>query len=72
MENIKEIVADLMECYDGNGIPNQHYIKKKVTELHNIVKNLPVPVASESYCTICNKKVEYHNFGFALCEDCRR
>jgi len=32
--------------------------------------NTVLPVVSESYCTICNKKVEYHNFG--LCEDCRR
>jgi len=36
------------------------------------VKKLNAPVVSESYCTICNKKVEYHDFGFALCEDCRR
>lgn len=40
MEKIKEIVADLMECYDGTGTPNQHYIKNKVAELHNIVKNI--------------------------------
>jgi len=34
--------------------------------------NIVSPVVSENYCTICNKKVEYHDFGFALCEDCRR
>jgi hypothetical protein len=40
MEKIKEIVVDLMECYDGAGVPNQHYVKNKVAELHDIVKNI--------------------------------
>jgi len=68
MEKIKEIVADLMECYDGTGTPNQHYIKNKVTELHNIVKNINYDtVLAPVICDWCEKDITNKS---KICADC--
>jgi hypothetical protein len=68
MENIKEIVADLMECYDGNGTPNQHYIKNKVTELHDIVKNINYNTVLET--VTCDECYHECNLCASYCEAC--
>lgn len=58
LERVKEIIEDLKECLDGNGVPNVHYITNRLMDLDKVVNTI-------NYTQCCMGEAEK-----LLCEDC--
>lgn len=76
MNNLLEIVNELNEALNnGYGVPNMEWVKTKVKELQNVVKeNCTIPDVSNNEVAVCDhpfNSVETDKLGnFLRCNKC--
>lgn len=40
IKEIKDLIEDLKDCVDGNGVPNIHYISNRIADLDKVVNTI--------------------------------
>jgi hypothetical protein len=40
LKEIKDLIEDLKDCVDGNGVPNIHYISNRIADLDKVVNTI--------------------------------
>jgi hypothetical protein len=40
LKEMKDLIEDLKDCVDGNGVPNIHYISNRIADLDKVVNTI--------------------------------
>ena len=77
MKKIEENLIELLEVFDGNGIPNNIWVKDKLEETLIAVKNCSIPVVvgrSEQLCKhkrVIKSRLRMEDGKSRYCKDCQ-
>ena len=63
MNKVREIVKDLTECFDGQGVPNMMYVKYKIDELDRLA-NSSSDIQNVSKCFSEEDMLKEYSRGF--------
>jgi len=63
LKEIKDLIADLKDCVDGNGVPNIQYISNRIDDLEKVVNTINYIPCCETFKEDRKEDVENSAYG---------
>ena len=63
LKEIKDLIADLKDCVDGNGVPNIQYISNRIDDLEKVVNTINYIPCCETFKKDRKEDVENSAYG---------